>query len=176
MWVPNRNRIIEQLKSYSVRTGEEFILASGQTSNVYIDVKKTSMRAYSQPFIVNALVIAAMSLGTFDAAAGVVLGGCHLASLVAAANETDTIYVRTHPKTHGTKNLIEAPDSLKGRNVVVFEDVITTGRSALNAARALIEHNFNVKGIVALVDRRPNKSPNLGTLPFVSVIDFEELI
>ena len=176
MWVPNRNRIVEQLKTYSVKSGEEFFLASGEKSNIYIDVKKLSMRAFSQPFIANALVVAAMTLGSFDAAAGVALGGCHLASLVAFSSDADTIYVRKEPKSHGTRNLIEAPEALKGRNVILFEDVVTTGKSALDAARALIDHDFNVKGIVALVDRRSSKSPRLGTFPFVSVIDFEELI
>lgn len=63
--------------------------------------------------------------------------------------------------------------------VVILEDVVTTGSSALAAARLLEKEWFKVAGILAVVDRRAEKTPHLSdiasTFPFTALIDFEEL-
>jgi orotate phosphoribosyltransferase len=60
--------------------------------------------------------------------------------------------VRKEPKTHGTRRLIEGPFQ-EGDRVAVIEDVITTGGSALKAARAVTDAGGTVLGVLALVDR-----------------------
>ena len=60
--------------------------------------------------------------------------------------------VRKEPKTHGTGNLIEGPFSAHDR-VVVVEDVITTGKSALRAIDAVRRQGADVVGVLAVVDR-----------------------
>ena len=181
-----REKLIDHLKRFSVKKGEEFTLSSGQKSNIYIDVKKTMLKGE------NSIRLAEMLWDSVwwwapRAVAGVGLGGYHLASIVSTYGflssgnsmvKMDTIYVRKEAKDYGTKNLIEAPHgSEDGGSVVLLEDVITTGQSVLRAARILEESGFTIKGIVAIVDRRADKTlPTLGEYSFRALVDFEELI
>jgi orotate phosphoribosyltransferase len=159
------------MKERSVRIapeGEPFTLASGEKSDVYIDVKKSSMHHSIQrtlAYVLHQHVLQLVGVSQFDAVAGVALGGCHLASLVGfqAALEDlplDVLHVRKEAKDHGTKNLIEGPAPVEGRlnRVVLVEDVVTTGGSSIKAIRALEDSNqYLVVGIVTVVERRyPN--------------------
>lgn len=176
-----REQLIAWLDLFSVQSGEEFSLASGQKSNVYVDVKKTALHSRATKLLAKLLCEKMIdTFGMVEAVAGVVLGGCHLASIVAMHHPLgiDTIYVRKEPKDHGTKNLIEMPNCTWLEHVVVIEDVVTTGASAVKAARLLEEQKLDVKGILAVVDRREKKEPFIGGpfgFKFASLIDFEEL-
>lgn len=174
-----RDQLIDFLDLYSVKSGEEFTLASGQKSNTYVNVKKTAMNAYSYKLLARLLFDKMIEkFNPVEAVAGVVLGGCHLASMVAMQHplNINTIYVRKEAKDHGTKNLVEKPDGLWLARTVIVEDVITTGGSALAAAELLRQAQLDVVGILTVVDRRVKKDPYLGNqYPIVSLIDFEEL-
>lgn len=170
--------LVHELKQRSLRTGEEFTLASGQKSNVYVDVKKTALNGKCYPII--AELIGDILCGHFhdvETLAGVVLGGCHLASIVASSYKEafDVIYVRPQPKDHGTQQVIECSDNC-GKNVVLIEDVVTTGKSVIKAAKLLEQNGFNVVGIIAVVDRRVEQTKQLDSYPFRSLVKFEELI
>ena len=81
--------------------------------------------------------------------AGVATGAIAIGVLVAQELGVPFIYVRPEPKKHGRKNQIEGFLD-KGQNVVVVEDLISTGKSSLNAVRALQEAGARVKGMVAI--------------------------
>jgi orotate phosphoribosyltransferase len=160
--------VLAHLRSYSVkiaRPGEEFALASGGKSRLYIDAKRTTLhRTMHQP-IARLLRQEIERLGAgIDAVAGVVLGGAHLASLAAshapAYDSTySVVFVRHHEKDHGTRNRVEAAWSPRlGDTCVVIEDVLSTGSTMISAIAALREALFKVVGVVALVDRRPDRS------------------
>jgi orotate phosphoribosyltransferase len=178
----DRELLIETLKARSVKTDKSFKLASGQQDSTYIDVKKTVMRRYLTRIVGGLLCDYASLFEDYDAAAGVVLGGCHLASLVqvySAVKDSvfrDVIFIRPEIKDHGTRNLLEMPDLSPGTRVVLFEDVVTTGNSALRAAQVLTDANLQVKGIVAVVDRRTDKPFTLGEYPFRALVNIEELL
>lgn len=175
-----RDQLIDWLKLYSLKFGEEFILASGQKSNVYVDVKKTAFHHRANKLLAKLLCEKMIEkFSPVNAVAGVVLGGCHLSSIVSMQHPLglDVIYVRKEAKEHGTKNLIERPDMCWLEQVVVIEDVITTGTSAVNAAKLLQKENFDVKGILTVIDRRVEKKSHLANqFEVVSLIDFEELL
>lgn len=176
-----REQLIDYLDLFSVRSGEEFTLASGQKSNVYVDVKKTAFHSRACKLLAKLLFDKMIEKwAPVDAVAGVVLGGCHLASIVAMQNPLgmDVIYVRKEAKEHGTKNLIERPLMTPYQSVVILEDVVTTGASAVAAAKLLEKESFEVKGILSVVDRRAKKLPYIGGdfgYYFASLVDFEEL-
>jgi orotate phosphoribosyltransferase len=174
----NHDFLVRELKRRSLKTGEEFTLASGQKSNVYVDVKKTIMIGYASDIITEMLYKATVTakFGRYRVAAGVALGGCHLASLVGKECCIDTIHIRKEAKDHGTQSLIEGPDLPAGSRAVLFEDVVTTGGSSLKAAEILEAAGIEVAGIVAVVDRRVNQTDQIGKYPFVSLVKFEELI
>lgn len=178
-----REQLIDWLKLFSLETGEEFTLASGEKSNFYIDVKKTMLHHKVNNLL--AKLLWEKMVNTFsqvEAVAGVVLGGCHLASIVSMYHPLglDVILVRKEAKDHGTKKLIESPGMVVGSRIVLLEDVITTGKSAIDAAQLLEKEGFIVCGILAVVDRRKEKIPYLSGPRFVdyefaSLVKFEEL-
>ena len=87
--------------------------------------------------------------GKPDVIAGVATGAIGIGILVAEYLGLPFIYVRPQAKGHGRKNQIEG-FAEAGQNVVVVEDLISTGRSSLNAVKALKEAQLKVKGMVAI--------------------------
>lgn len=174
-----RDQLIDWIDLFSVSSGEEFTLSSGEKSNVYVDIKKTAFHYRAGRLLVELLHDKMFEkFSPVHTVAGVVLGGCHLASSVAMHHPLglNVIYVRKESKNHGTKQLIEKPANCYWDNVILIEDVLTTGASALQAADLLREAKFNVRGILAVIDRRIEKEPFLGSeYPVESLINFEEL-
>jgi orotate phosphoribosyltransferase len=87
--------------------------------------------------------------GKPDVIAGVATGAIAIGVLIAEELGVPFIYVRPEPKKHGRKNQIEGYLE-SGQNVVVIEDLISTGKSSLNAVEALKECGAIVKGMVAI--------------------------
>ncbi len=173
------------IQKHSIRIlppGESFELSSGRRSRVYCDLKKTILRSEAQPQLAGRLGDVAYEFQP-TALAGVVLGGCHLASLTATYNlHKDVIYVRKEAKKHGTQNLIEAPEMDKATSrVVLLEDVTTTAASALKAIQILQADGYNVVGVVTVVDRRDSwldsdVENEIGGVPLRWLFRLEELV
>ena len=87
--------------------------------------------------------------GKPDVIAGVATGAIGIGALVAEYLNLPFVYVRPEAKKHGRQNQVEGYIE-KGQTVVVIEDLISTGKSSLNAVRALKETEVNVKGMVAI--------------------------
>jgi orotate phosphoribosyltransferase len=87
--------------------------------------------------------------GKPDVIAGVATGAIGIGMLVAEYMNLPFIYVRPEAKGHGRKNQIEGVLE-SGQTVVVIEDLISTGKSSLNAVNALKEANANIKGMLAI--------------------------
>ena len=87
--------------------------------------------------------------GKPDVIAGVATGAIGIGILVAEYLGLPFVYVRPEAKSHGRKNQIEGHLE-HGQNVVVVEDLISTGKSSLNAVAALKEAGANVKGMIAI--------------------------
>ena len=81
--------------------------------------------------------------------AGVATGAIGIGILVAEKLKLPFIYVRPEAKKHGRKNQIEGEVS-EGQKIVVIEDLISTGKSSLNAVKALRNSKLNVLGMVAI--------------------------
>jgi orotate phosphoribosyltransferase len=145
-----RQTLRELLRARSIRTGE-FVLASGAKSSYYIDARLTTMSGSGQ------LLIGRRALAEIDrhgwspdAVGGLTLG----ADPVAAAGRTiDAFTVRKQAKDHGTGRLIEG-NLRQGSRVLVVEDVITSGDSALRAVAAVQEAGARVIGVLSVVDRQ----------------------
>ncbi len=150
-------RLEELLLSRSVRHGD-FVLASGQRSPYYIDCRLTTMSAEGMVLIGREGVRAIRNAGwTVTAVGGLTLGADPVAYAIAAASFVegpviDAFTVRKEPKQHGTQRLIEG-NFAPGVSVVVVEDVITSGGSALRAIEAVRAEGGRVAGVLAVVDR-----------------------
>jgi orotate phosphoribosyltransferase len=145
------------LRQRSVRFGD-FVLASGQRSNYYIDCRLTTMSAPGLALIGRLGLAAVRSAGwTADAVGGLTMGADPVAYAVAAASAgappaMDAFSVRKEAKQHGTGQLIEG-NFRAGARVVVVEDVITSGDSVLKAIAAVEAAGGAVLGVLAVVDR-----------------------
>jgi orotate phosphoribosyltransferase len=152
-----RDVLLGLLRDRSLRRGD-FVLASGAHSTYYIDARLTTMSGPGQ------LLIGRIGLETLDqqgwdpaSVGGLTLGADPVAYAIAhaaaAADRTlDAFTVRKEAKAHGTGRLIEG-NLKEGADVVVIEDVITSGGSALQAVASLRQAGANVLGVMALVDR-----------------------
>ncbi len=150
-------RLRALLVDRSVQRGE-FTLASGQRSDYYVDARRTTMSGAGQELI-GLLALERLRTRRWRPAAigGLTLGADPVAYAVAAAAHRagvplDAFTVRKEQKTHGTAGRIEGCFTA-GAAVVVAEDVITTGQSALAAIHAIEAAGGRVLGVLAVVDR-----------------------
>lgn len=154
----DHSALLTLLKNRSVKHGE-FVLASGARSSYYIDCRPTTMSAWGQHLIGRLGLAAIVEAGWVpDAVGGLTMGADPVAYAIAAATAThkkpiDAFAVRKEPKDHGTTRRIEG-NFAAGHRVVVIEDVITSGGSALNAVDAVREEGGEVLGVLAVLDRQ----------------------
>ena len=142
--------LLLQVKAIKLSPNTPFNWASGWKSPIYCDNRVTlsypSVRIFLKEEIAK---IVESKHGKPDVIAGVATGAIAIGVLVAQELGVPFVYVRPEPKKHGRKNQIEGHLE-SGQNVVVIEDLISTGKSSLNAVEALKESGAVVKGMVAI--------------------------
>lgn len=151
--IDNATKIAEfllQIKAVKLQPKDPFTWSSGWKSPIYCDNRKTLSYPNIRTFIRQSYTqLILEDFGKPDIIAGVATGGIAQGALVAQELGVPFIYVRSSSKGHGLKNLIEG-DYEKEHNVVVIEDLISTGGSSLKAVEALREAGLNVKGVTAI--------------------------
>ena len=139
-----------QIKAIKLEPANYFTWASGWKSPIYCDNRKTLSYPEIRKIIKDSFVKVILSkFGQPDAIAGVATGAIAIGVLVAEALDLPFIYVRPKPKEHGLGNLIEG-DILPGKKVIVIEDLISTGKSSLQAVEAIRNAGVQVMGMVAI--------------------------
>lgn len=180
----DRERLLGILRESSVRRGEEFVLASGRRSNVYVDARMTTLRAEAMPLI-GRLILAKMRERGWQPAAvgGLTMGADPVVAAVAHESSTtdrvvDAFIVRKEVKKHGTQKQIEGLAPAEPIDVVVVEDVATTGGSAAKAIEACREAGWKVLGVISLVDREEGAAEHIEKelgCPFERIFRLSEL-
>jgi len=149
--------LLRLLHQRSVRHGD-FTLASGAKSTYYIDARPTTMSAEGLELIGRLGLAALRAKGWAPSAVGgLTMGADPVAYAVAVASRqappaVDAFSVRKEAKGHGTRRRVEG-NFRAGDAVVVVEDVITSGGSALQAIASVEEEGGTVLGVLAVVDR-----------------------
>ena len=139
-----------QINAIKLSPNSPFIWASGWKSPIYCDNRIVLSYSEIRNFVKKEIADHIFDhYGKPDVIAGVATGAIGIGALVADHLDLPFIYVRPEPKSHGRLNQIEGHLE-KGQNVVVVEDLISTGKSSLNAVRALKEAEVNVRGMVAI--------------------------
>ena len=151
--VESRRKVAEfllRVKAIQLSPNDPFTWASGRKSPIYCDNRKVLSHPAVRTFV-RQLTVEAIEkeYGKVDAIAGVATGGIALGVLVAQELGLPFIYVRSKAKAHGLGNAIEGDLSVLS-NVVVIEDLISTGQSSLKAVDALREAGVEVKGLIAI--------------------------
>lgn len=134
-----------------------FGLAAGGGSNYYLDARAVSMSADAAHLIGDVLYERTRDLD-IAAVGGLAVGAVPLTAAAVISyrlhgQKMEGFWVRDEVKTHGTRKRV-AGNLCPGSRVVVVDDVITTGTSALRAVDAVRDHGCEVAAVVALVDRR----------------------
>lgn len=139
-----------QIKAVKLQPENPFTWASGLKSPIYCDNRKTlsypQIRTYIRQHFVEKIN---EHFAKPDVIAGVATGGIAQGALVAQEMGLPFIYVRSEAKKHGMTNMIEG-EVESGQNIVVIEDLISTGGSSLKAVKALREKGCTVKGMAAI--------------------------
>ncbi|TYA59685.1 orotate phosphoribosyltransferase [Formosa maritima] len=142
--------VLLQINAIKLSPKEPFTWASGWKSPIYCDnriiLSYPTIRNYVRETMAKQIE---KQYGKPDVIAGVATGAIGIGMLVAEYLNVPFIYVRPEAKSHGRKNQIEGHIE-SGQNVVVVEDLISTGKSSLNAVKALKDANLNVKGMIAI--------------------------
>ena len=184
------DQLVHLLATRSAKRGD-FLLASGRRSSLYIDCRLPPLSPAGQLPTGRAGLAAGRATGWgVDAVGGLTLGADPIAYAIAHASalaqEQEGLgagplvrgfTVRKEPKQHGTGKRVEGP-FVAGDRVIVVEDVITTGGSALKAVEAVREAGGQVLGVLALVDREEGGREVLEAagLPVVAMVRAHELL
>jgi orotate phosphoribosyltransferase len=168
-----------QIKAVKLSPRDLFTWASGIKSPIYCDNRVTlsypAIRKYIKEMFSEAI---AATTGIPDLIAGVATGGIAQGALVAEQLNLPFAYVRTSKKDHGLTNLIEGKVE-PGQQVVVIEDLVSTGKSSLEVVNALKEAGCVVKGMMAIFTYNLPASEK-GFLesrtPLITLTDYDILI
>jgi orotate phosphoribosyltransferase len=177
-----KDRLLEILKDLSYEEGD-FVLASGKKSTYYVDAKETTLNPEGMYLVGHIMHTMVRDITGIDAVGGVSIGGDPLVCTVvlSAYSKKDNLVgflIRKEPKGHGTNRWIEGSKNLKkGMNVVILEDVVTTGGSSLKAIEATEKEGYNVKGIVAILDRLEGGKDTIETKGYIfkSIFNLKDL-
>ena len=151
-------RLIDALRETDAVRFGEFELSHGGTSDYYVDkyvfeTDPTSLSLISEAF--------AELLGDGETKlAGVALGAVPLVAVTSVETSRPYVIARKQRKDYGTANLIEG-DLEDGEEVIIIEDIATTGQSAIDAAQALREAGAVVERVLVVVAREEGAAANL---------------
>lgn len=174
-----RSQLLDLICQQAYQEGD-FVLSSGTSSKYYINCKLVTLDAIGG-LAVGRVMLAMLPENT-DAVAGLTLGADPIVSAVSVVSAYENqpipaLIVRKEAKGHGTQAYIEGPSLAPGSQVVVLEDVVTTGQSAMKAVTRLRDAGYQVERVISLVDRKQGgaefyQSQGLG---FTAVFGIEDI-
>ena len=154
-----KKRLIELILEKAFKYSEEpvFKLVSGRVSNYYFNCKAVALHPEGMHLIGNLIFEMIKDLG-IKGIGGLTLGADPIAYAIAytsflKGNPIEAFIVRKTPKSHGTMQLIEG-NVKKGDRVVIVDDVITTGKSTIEAITKAKEEGLEVVKVIAFIDRQ----------------------
>lgn len=158
---------------------QPFTWASGWKSPIYCDNRLTLSFPVVRKLIVKGMVDTIQHSGlVVEAIAGVATAGIPWASMVADALDLPLLYVRSKPKDHGMGNMIEGKVE-EGLQVIVIEDLISTGGSSLQAASALQAAGVEVMAMLAVFTYQfpqSEKAFQKAKIPLLTLSNYEDLL
>jgi orotate phosphoribosyltransferase len=179
----DREQLKRLLAQFSVRTGD-FVLVSGKRSSVYCDAKLTTCRAAAMPLIGRLFLDKLNEQGWRPAAVGGLTMGADPICLAIAREslerslEIDCFLVRKESKKHGTMKFIEGLAADSRPDVVIIDDVCTSGGSTRIAIEHAREAGLRVLGAICLVDREEGARAMIEdelNCPFARIFTLSEL-
>jgi orotate phosphoribosyltransferase len=153
-------RLIDALREADAVRFGEFELSHGGTSDYYVDKYVFETNPQCLELIGEAFADRLAELGSDTKLAGVALGAVPLVAVTSVETGRPYVIARKQQKEYGTANLIEGTLE-EGEEVIILEDIATTGQSAVDAAEALREAGAVVERVLVVVDREEGADENL---------------
>lgn len=162
VWAPTadlttlRQQLLDLFCQLAYQEGD-FVLSSGQRSSYYINGKQVTLHPHGA-LAIGRILLSHLPIDT-QAVAGLTLGADPIVTAVSVVSAYEdrpipALIIRKEAKGHGTRAYIEGPILPAGRPVVVLEDVVTTGQSALKAVERLRQAGYSVNQVMTLIDRQ----------------------
>ncbi|NJM20179.1 MAG: orotate phosphoribosyltransferase [Richelia sp. SL_2_1] len=162
LWATNtdlnlvRQQLLDLFCQFAYQEGD-FVLSSGARSSYYINGKEVTL--HPQGALAIGRIVLNMLPLDIQAVAGLTLGADPIVSAVSVVSALESrsipgLIVRKEAKGHGTKAYVEGPNLPEAAKVVVLEDVVTTGRSAMKAVTRLRDAGYTVNQVISLIDRQ----------------------
>ncbi|MGB2756290.1 MAG: orotate phosphoribosyltransferase [Acidimicrobiia bacterium] len=148
-----REALKARFVEYAIREGE-FTLASGKTSNWYVDGRQVTFRGDCVDIVGDSVLeaLGEAGVGAFDSVGGLAIGADPVTVAVARSAGVRGFAVRKEAKGHGVGGRIAGPLRASDR-VLVVEDTVTTGGSLLEAIDAIVEFGATIVAATTLLDR-----------------------
>jgi orotate phosphoribosyltransferase len=169
-----KEELLKLLKQQAAYKFGDFTLSSGKKSDFYVDCRKVTLHPEGARLIAK-IVLEKIKGLKIDAIGGLTLGADPIVSSVVALSCLPGFIVRKKAKEHGTKQRIEGI-LRSGWNVVIVEDVATTGGSALEAIEAAEAAGAKAVKVIAVVDREEGAAAALKNYAFDPILKKSELI
>jgi orotate phosphoribosyltransferase len=150
-----RHKLLDLFSQRAYQEGD-FVLASGLRSSYYVNKMQVTLHPQGA-LAVGRLLFPLLPIDT-QAVAGLTMGADPMVTAVSIVSVYENrpipaLIIRKEAKGHGTKAYIEGPSLPEGAKVVVLEDVVTTGQSALKAVERLKDAGYTVNHVISLIDR-----------------------
>ena len=172
-----RAQLMKEIYAASHLTGE-FLLRSGQISNEYFD--KYLFEA--NPTLLEAIAEQMETLipAECNALAGLEMGAIPVVTMLSHITKLPAAFVRKTAKEYGTKKASEGTD-LKGKNVIIVEDVVTTGGQIILSAQDILNEGANIIGVLCVILRDPKaydilSAKGLRLIPLFTMDEIKEAV
>jgi len=170
---------LTQINAIKLNTKNPFTWTSGIKSPIYCDNRLILSYPNVRKFIADEMTDIVKNLyGEKISIAGVATGAIAIGAMIAERLNLPYAYVRPEPKGHGLKNQIEGNIN-EGSSIVVIEDLISTGKSSLNAINALKSEGYNVMGMLSIFSYNfqfANKKFENENISINSLSDYNSLV
>ncbi len=174
-----RQQLLDLFCQLAYQEGD-FVLSSGKRSSYYINGKQVTLHPQGA-LAIGRLLLSKLPPDT-QAVAGLTLGADPIVSAVSVVSAYENrpipaLIIRKEAKGHGTRAYIEGPSLSNGALIVVLEDVVTTGQSAMKAVERLQQAGYSVNQVMALVDRQQGGAElyQSAGLKFQALFSIEEI-
>lgn len=171
--------LIELFRRRALKFGD-FTLASGKKAKYYLDGKQITLHAQGLSLVSGGLLqlledVDYQAIGGLTLGADPIVGGMLAVAAEQSRQELKGFLVRKEAKGHGTGKYVEGPVE-PGEKVVIVEDVVTTGGSAMKAVDRIIEYGCEVVCVVGIIDRLEGGAAAFAArdLPFRSLLDITD--
>ena len=175
-----KDRLVRLICEHAVLDGGDYVLASGERSGIYVDLRRVSLHPRGCALL-GTMLLARLAGSGVTAVGGMATAAIPLVAAVVAASAATPaplrgFYVRDKVKSHGAQRRIEG-QMRRGDRIALFEDTMNSGASTMTAADAVLAEGASVACAIAVVDRQRGGAQRFAdrNIPFDALVTLAEI-